>query len=46
MPSSILHDVFRDNKPNRLLRSNVDPVTANGQHLLELFSMEKKGAEK
>ncbi|XP_059469171.1 KICSTOR complex protein SZT2-like [Neocloeon triangulifer] len=46
LPNAMIHDVFRDNKPSRLLRQNSDPVTANGQHLLELFSMEKKDSQK
>lgn len=44
LPSASIHEVFRDYKPTRVLRSNLDPVSTNGQHLLELFGLEKKGA--
>jgi hypothetical protein len=44
LPSASIHEVFRDYKPTRLLRSNLDPVSTNGQHLLELFGLEKKGS--
>ncbi|XP_065351660.1 KICSTOR complex protein SZT2-like isoform X3 [Cloeon dipterum] len=46
LPSIVIHDVFRDNKPSRITKPNMDPVTTNGQHLLELFGMEKRDSQK
>lgn len=46
LPSASIHEVFRDCKPTRQLRSSLDPVSTNGQQLLELFGLEKKGMRK
>jgi hypothetical protein len=43
LPSAYVQDVFRDKKPSKQGRSNVDIETCNAQQLLELCNVDKKG---